>query len=52
MMDTKDEIEHIIDLIHKHEDNEVLLSQLQAMLNNARQRMRQRQYEEYFSTRK
>lgn len=51
-MNTKEEIEYIIDLIHKHEDNAVLLSQLQAMLNDAKQRMRQRQYEEYFSNRK
>lgn len=50
-MDTKEEIEHIVEMMHKHEDNEVLLSQLQAMLNNARQRMRKRQYEEYFINR-
>ena len=51
-MNTKEEIEYITEMMHKHEDNEVILSQLQAMLNDARQRMRQRQYEEYFSNRK
>jgi hypothetical protein len=51
-MDTKEEIEHIIDLMHKHDDNEVLLSQLQAMLNDARQRLRRQQYDDYFNNRK
>lgn len=51
-MDTKEEIEHIIDIMHKHDDNEVLLSQLQAMLNDARQRLRRQQYEDYFINRK
>ena len=52
VMGTKEEIEHIVEMMHKHEDKATLLSQLQAMLNDARQRMRQRQYEEYFSNRK
>ena len=51
-MSTKEEIEHIVEMMHKHEDKASLLSQLQAMLNDAKQRMRQRQYEEYFNNRK
>lgn len=51
-MNTKEEIEYIAEMMHKHEDKAALLSQLQAMLNDAKQRMRQRQYEEYFSNRK
>lgn len=51
-MSTKEEIEYIIEMMHKHEDKAVLLSQLQAMLNDAKQRMRLRQYEDYFSNRK
>lgn len=45
-------LEYIIEMMRKHEDNEVLLSQLQSMLNDARQRMRRQQYEDYFITRK
>lgn len=51
-MSTKEEIEYIIEIMHKHEDKAVLLSQLQAMLNDARQRFRQQQYEDYFINRK
>lgn len=51
-MNTKEEIEHIVEMMHKHEDNEILLSQLQEMLNDARQRLRQQQYEDYFINRK
>lgn len=52
MIDTKDEIQHIIDMMHKHEDECVLVEQLQSMLNDARQRLRRQQYDEYFSSRK
>jgi hypothetical protein len=51
-MDTKEEIEYIIEMMHKHEDKATLLSQLQAMLEDAKQRLRRKQYEEYFSNRK
>lgn len=51
-MNTKEEIEHIVEMMHKHDDNAVLLSQLQAMLNDARQRFRRQQYEDYFINRK
>lgn len=50
-MGAKEEIEYIIEMMHKNEDNEVLLSQLQAMLNNARQLLRRHQYDDYFSNR-
>jgi hypothetical protein len=51
-MNTREEIEHIVEMMHKHDDNAVLLSQLQAMLNDARQRLRRQQYEDYFINRK
>ena len=51
-MNTKEEIEYITEMMHKHDDNAVLLSQLQAMLNNARQRLRRQQYKDYFINRK
>ena len=51
-MNTREEIEHITEMMHKHEDNAVLLSQLQAMLNDARQRLRRQQYKDYFINRK
>ena len=51
-MDTKEEIEHIIGMMHKNEDECVLVEQLQSMLNDARQRFRQQQYEDYFINRK
>ncbi len=51
-MNTKEEIEHIIDMMHKHEDDCVLVEQLQSMLNDARQRLRRQQYEDYFINRK
>ena len=51
-MNTKEEIEYITDMMHKHDDNAALLSQLQAMLNDARQRLRRQQYEDYFINRK
>lgn len=51
-MSTKEEIEYIIEMMHKHEDKAVLLSQLQAMLDDARHRLRRHQYEDYFSNRK
>ena len=51
-MDTKEEIEYIIDMMHKHEDECVLVEQLQSMLNDARQRVRRQQYDDYFNIRK
>lgn len=51
-MSTKEEIEYIIEMMHKHEDKALLLSQLQAMLNDARQRLRRQQYKDYFLNRK
>lgn len=51
-MNTKEEIEYIVEMMHKHEDNEILLSQLQEMLNDARQRLRRQQYKDYFINRK
>lgn len=51
-MNTKEEIEYIQEMILKHEDNAVLVEQLQGMLNEARQRDRRQQYEGFFSSRK
>ena len=51
-MNTKEEIEHITDMMHKHENTPILVEQLHAVLNNARQRMRQQQYDDYFLNRK
>ena len=51
-MNTKEEIEYIQEMMLKHDDNAVLLSQLQTMLNDARQRLRRQQYKDYFINRK
>ena len=51
-MNTKEEIEYIIDMMHKHEDECILVEQLQAMLNDARQRLRRQHYDDYFINRK
>ena len=51
-MNTKEEIEYIVDMMHKHENTPILVEQLNAMLNDARQRLRRQQYEDYFINRK
>lgn len=51
-MNTKEEIDYITEIMHKHENTPILVEQLHAMLNNARQRFRQQQYESYFINRK
>ena len=51
-MNTKEEIEHITEMMHKQEDDGVLVEQLQSMLNDAIQRLRRQQYDAYFINRK
>lgn len=51
-MNTKEEIEYITEMMHKHENTPILVEQLHAMLNDARQRLRRQQYEDYFINRK
>lgn len=52
MMNDAEEIEYIQEMMLRHEDNAILLEQLQAMLNKATQRERKRQYATYFNNRK
>lgn len=50
-MSINEEIGHIQEMMLKHEDECVLVEQLQSMLNDARQRVRRQQYDDYFNSR-